>query len=208
MNNSTDLDYFRILPDNLGRTPMLMNDFQENSEGIDFLYIPEKAPNNHICYLRFSDRVSNPDLDTDYFDLDGFSVFSKKVKEAFEHILLIGFELIPAIIRDDNDEEINDFWVGNIYNEMNCFDRNKSKFGEVSTLTGEWENIEKLVIDSDKLKEIPLSERLFIFSKESSSFLLYHKSVIDIIQSVNPKGMRFVSIEEWHKGVFFDFVKS
>jgi hypothetical protein len=41
-------------------------------------------------------------------------------------------------------------------------------------------------------------------SKEACKFILYHKSVVDIIMAVNPEGIVFTPVEEWYDGQQFD----
>jgi tmRNA-binding protein len=79
---------------------------------------------------------------------------------------------------------------------MECFDKEKSTY-KISQLTKTWRTIEKLVLHNKHLSEIPLKERLVIKSKETSVLLLYHKSIVDIIMSVNPDGVSFIPVEEW-----------
>jgi hypothetical protein len=45
------------------------------------------------------------------------------------------------------------------------------------------------------LSKIPLEERLVYVAKENPAFIVYHKSIVDIIMSVEPEGIRFERIE-------------
>lgn len=204
MENNTDFDYYMILPIIKENTPLLMNDFDYDEDGMDFLYSDEPAPAGYVAHLQFNESTSNADFDVDYFYLDNVGVFSRRIKDVLEKIMPIKFfEFVPAIIKDDDGNEVEDFWIGNIYHEMYCFDENQSEYDGV-TDTGRWEGIEKVVIDKAKLGKIPLDERLMFVARESSRFYLYHKSIIDILQSVNPKGMRFINVNDWGDDIYFD----
>jgi hypothetical protein len=67
--------------------------------------------------------------------------------------------------------------------------------------------LKKIVLDKEVLSGIPLEERLVYRSKEDSQFKLYHESVVEIIKSVNPTGMRFLNIEDWNPGSLFDSMR-
>lgn len=177
-----------------------MNDYSvsENDDGIDFLYMAEPAPDNHVTYLRFSESISDPDIDTDYFDLDSAGVFSERIKNKLEELGAIKFlQFVPATIKGYKKHIITDFWIGNIYLEIACFDPKSSKYAGI-TNTGRWEGISNIVIDREKMSNIPLEERLVLVSHEGPQFYLYHKSIVDVIRAASPKGMSFVNIEQWH----------
>lgn len=204
MNNTADFEYFMLLPMITDNTPLLMNDFSKDKDGIHFLYMTEPAPNGYVAHLQFHEPTPNPDFDVDYFCLDSAGVFSKRIKDVLDKVMPIKyFEFVPAVIKDDDGSEIRDFWIGNIHQEMYCFDENKSEYDGV-TNTGRWEGIDGVAIDKEKLSKIPLEERLVLVSRESSRFYLYHKSIIDIMQSVNPEGIRFINVNDWNDCVYFD----
>jgi len=75
-------------------------------------------------------------------------------------------------------------------------DEEKSEFdGKLSS--GRWNGIEKMVVNQELMSAVPLEERLIYVGKESSAYVYYHKSIVDLVMSVNPTGVRFISIEEW-----------
>jgi hypothetical protein len=57
--------------------------------------------------------------------------------------------------------------------------------------------VEKVVLDQKVLSEIPLNKRLGFRLKESPGDYLFHESVIEKIQRLNPTGVFFVNIEEY-----------
>jgi hypothetical protein len=87
---------------------------------------------------------------------------------------------------------------------MAFFDEEKTEYDYIGELTGEWGDIEKIVLDKGKLAEVPLEDRLVFVSKENPAFIFYHKSVVDIIMSANPEGIVFTPVEEWYDGIQFD----
>jgi hypothetical protein len=60
-----------------------------------------------------------------------------------------------------------------------------------------------MVINQELMSQVPLEERLMYVSKESSAYVFYHKSIVDLIMSVNPTGVVFVPVEKWYNGIAF-----
>ena len=52
-------------------------------------------------------------------------------------------------------------------------------------------------LDNDRLREIPLNERLIFILEEDCGKMLYHKSVAEAIMAVNPTGVNFTKVEDW-----------
>jgi hypothetical protein len=80
---------------------------------------------------------------------------------------------------------------------MAFFDEEKTEYDYISEMTGAWQDIEKIVLDKEKLAAVPLEDRLVFVAKEDPAFILYHKSVVDIIMAANPEGVVFTPVEEW-----------
>lgn len=197
-----EFDYYVITPTNLKHSPKLMEDFGAY-DSLDYLYMSEQAPFQHISFLKFNFLdAPKSDLNTDYLDLYGFGVFSDKVKEELDKYLPIkGFEWVTAIIRGKKKDIFDGFSIANIYLKLNCFDEKLSVFDKINDSTGEWEGIKKVVLNKEALSKIPLSERLCIRAKENFTFQLYHKSIVNIINSVNPHGLKFIPVEDWYTGI-------
>ncbi len=193
-----EFEYYQIVRTNLGDTPDLMIDFSIKPTGCDFLNMGELAVENKIAHLRLKKEGKYRKLDTDHFDLEWAGVFSKKIVDVLSQRMPIhGLQLVPAEIKDNDNKIIKDHWVANIYQKIATFDEAHSVFRNVSPF-GSWRGITKVVLDKDKLSKIPLEERLVYVAKESMLFQLYHRSIAEIIMSVNPKGFMFVPIEVWY----------
>jgi hypothetical protein len=75
---------------------------------------------------------------------------------------------------------------------------------EISPRTGKVIWIRKIVLSPEKLSKVPLEQRLFFRMKEDFPTHLVHKSIVDIIMAVNPKGLKFTPVESWKQGMQFD----
>lgn len=57
--------------------------------------------------------------------------------------------------------------------------------------------VDKLFLDFDKLEQIPEENRLVFRLTEFRVIHLYHEKIKNLIESVNPVGLRFFSVDEW-----------
>jgi len=198
--DTNEFDYYFIgstYPDNV---PLLcVDDTKDEYVGsLAFLSRQTTVPDTHVARVRFGAPVPAKPRLADYFSLDGGkSVFSRKIYDVLKGHEIKGLQLVPTIIRGKKDEEHKDFWVANIYQRMCSFDKKKSEFGWISDLTNTWQDIEKFVLDKKLLSKIPLEDRLVYVAKENTAYVVYHKSVVDIIMSANPEGVCFTPVEEW-----------
>jgi hypothetical protein len=194
-----EFDYYFIgstYPDNV---PLLTVDDKIDAGSVAFLARSIIMPDNYIARVRFGAPVPAKPRLVDYFSLDGGdSVFSKKIYDALEPHTVKGLQLVPAIIRGKKDVEYKDFWVANVYQRMYSFDKDKSEYGRISSFTNTWADIESVVLDKELLLKTPLEDRLVFVAKENVAFILYHKSIVDIIMSVEPEGICFTAVESWN----------
>lgn len=125
-----------------------------------------------------------------------YSVISRKIYDVLEPMKIRGLQLIPATIIGINNELIKDYWYVHIYNNYPVLDRENSiyRWSEIRQVAN---FIEKLVLDTQKLKEIPMENRLVFRLQERRTFQLFHQSIVDAILSVNPEGVRFINVKDW-----------
>ncbi|MDR2913057.1 MAG: hypothetical protein LBV38_07225 [Alistipes sp.] len=197
MNN--DFDYYVINSDNPGNVPLMVNDDEFDSFGIGVLSQYRVMDSDFIGHIAFNPtiKIAKPRL-IDAMSLRGTCcVFSKKIYDVLNEHNIKHLQLVPAIIRGYKDETFDGYWIANILQKVAFFDEEETEFGYIGASTGTWGSIEKIVLDREKLAAVPLEERLVFVSKENCAFILYHKSVVDIIMSANPEGIVFTPVEEW-----------
>jgi hypothetical protein len=201
-----EFDYYFIGSTYPNGVPLLTVDDKIDAGNIGFLSRSITVSEDYVARIRFGDPIPPKPRLVDYLSLDGIrSVFSKKIYDALKaHDDIKGLQLVSAIIRGKKDELHEGFWIANIYQRMYSFDEEKTQKKRISSFDGSWEGIKKVVLDRNALSKIPLKDRLVYVSKEHPKFVVYHKSVADIIISVNPEGIRFTPVEEWYQGQQFD----
>lgn len=193
-----EFEYYLIGSESYGDVPLMVNDDEYDSFGVGIFSQYEKVSPDFIAHIAFNPTIKTPKPRlVDAMSLRGTCrVFSKKIFDALGKHEIKGLQLVPAIIRGKNDEELDNFWIANIYQKMAFFDEKQSKYSRISKVTGAWQDIEKIVLDKEKLAAIPLEERLVFVSKENPAFIFYHKSVVDIIMAAKPEGIVFTPVEE------------
>jgi hypothetical protein len=176
-----------------GNYPTLMNDDNINSDGTMFLRRMQSVDADTIIHLIFDYAEKGYSM-PDVLSLDCRAVFSKKIYDVLKDVPIKDFQLVSTIIKGKKGEEYSDYWIAGVYRDFAFLDKDKSKYMSI-TSKGRWSGIEKMVIDEKLMSEVPLEERLIYVSKESSAYVFYHKSIVDLIKSVNPEGIAFTKVE-------------
>ncbi|WP_029903612.1 hypothetical protein [Prevotella sp. 10(H)] len=193
-----DFNYYIIEPVITERTVLLMNNGGSGPNSTNFLYYETPVAKNYLAHLQFLIPNKNPDMDVDFLRLDTYSVFSEKVCDALKPYLPIkNFQLVKTVINEDS-KEYKGFWIAAIYHSIRTFDEKASVYKKINR-SGEWVGIRKIVLDKECLSQIPIEERLMYKAKEDTGLKLYHESIINIIKSVDPKGLKFTPIEKWSR---------
>ena len=137
----------------------------------------------------------------DYHELPE-PVVGKRIKNLLEPMDIFGIQLIPARIPVEN--EIYNYWLLHVFNEIICVDREKSIL-EIDEDDGGILDIAQLVLDEKILQEIPLEKRLIFVLRESTSTYLFHRSIKDAIMALDPapKGVQFFCANVWGSGAVF-----
>jgi len=194
--STNEFEYYLVKSDNNFMSPLLMNDDEINSGGTMFLRRLQRVDDKTVVHLEFNPPIPPKPEMTDYLWLQSREVFSKKIYNILKDIEIKDFQLVPAVIKGKKGEEYSDYWIAGIYRNFAFLDKDKSEYYSI-TSKGSWNGIEKMVINQELMSEVPLEERLIYVGKESSAYVYYHKSIVDLIMSVNPTGIIFVPVDKW-----------
>jgi len=200
---TNDFDYYIAESDNSFTSPLLIVDNDVNPDGIKFLYRKQKAPGDTVAFLSFGTPVPRKPAMVDYLWLDGREVFSKKVYDVFKNHNFKGLQLVPAIITSRKGEVYKDYWIFNVYQEYALLDPEKSeRKGSIDNF-GRWGMVKKMVLNKELVLKMPLEDRLAFACRENSAYVLYHKTIVDLIMSANPEGIKFIPIDKWYNGISY-----
>jgi hypothetical protein len=195
---TNDFDYYLIGCDHFHNVPLLQDDEEFDSVGVAFLALYRAVAPDYVAHVTFGPPIPPKPRLSDAMSLNGScSVFSKKVYDVLSQHPIKTLQLVPTVIRGKKGETFDNYWIANILLEMASFDEEKTEYGWISETTGAWKDIEKIVLDKEKLATVPLEDRLVFESKENCALILYHKSVVDLIMSANPEGIVFTPVEEF-----------
>lgn len=155
----------------------------------------------NLCFSKPIPR--NPKLADHHFLTENSPVISKRLKKTLETFNLNGVQFLPAIIKDKNGVEHNEYFIIHVVNEIECMDKNKSDWEPSGNKPGKAFKIDKLVVDNEKLDKIPLENRLVFAAWEKHTKVLYHRSVIEKILEIEPTGLTIYRLSKWDSNIPF-----
>jgi len=190
MTNNNELYYIPVRSD-IPDAPLLS--YGENNPNLSLAaFLEVSQPLNLIL----SDpEPPRPNM-VDYHSLPNSSVFSTKIKDVLEAMNIFGIQLLPARIKISKSNFV-DYWYIHIFNRIaNCLDMENSvyRFWEKKGIIT---NMSKILLDNDKIKKIPLEERLVFKLTEYKFKEIYHESVVEKIMQVSPEGVEFWTLADW-----------
>lgn len=150
--------------------------------------------------LKIADPQPREPQKMDYLSLPK-PVISEKIKNVLEPLKIKGIQILPAKVKISK-EEFWDYWYLHIFNKIECIDFEKSDCVFADS-DGKILNISSLVFDNKKLDKIPLEERLIFLPKEYASYEVFHKSIVEEIQAIEPTGLIWARVSEWDDGYTF-----
>ena len=196
-----NLDYYLIESDQAYQSPSLMRDNDRDDVGLKYLRQGIKVEDNHITYLTFNPPFpKKPDM-VDYHFCECRAVFSKKIYDILKTTEIKGLQLVSCIIHSNKGVEYNDYWVANILQEYAFLDTEKSERKGTINENGRWGMVLSMVLNKEEVLKVSLEERLTFVMRECPGYVLYHKTVVDLIMSINPVGIKFIHINDWYNGV-------
>jgi hypothetical protein len=185
-----EFEYYFIGRANNNQHPLLI----EDSNCPPYSWEKERIENPQRMFFCLGKPVPKKPKMVDYHSTPD-SVISKKIFDVLDEMKIKGIQLIPATITGKNNEIYEDYWYIHIINRYPALDREKSVY--------EWDDfikvaspLEKVVLNEEFLKTVPLEERLIFYLAENGVEQLFHKSVVDAIMATNPEGVVFINTKE------------
>jgi hypothetical protein len=117
----------------------------------------------------------------------------KRIADVMQSLNMEGVRFIPTKLTFPKGEIMEDYICINVEdNTYVAMDKEKSDFSYKHR--SYW--INKIVLDREILKDIPLNKRLGFRLREEPGEYLYHKSVVEAILALEPTGVYFENIED------------
>lgn len=146
---------------------------------------------------------------TDVLVVGGDLLVKEYIKNQICRFDTSGLYMQPSIYINDEGERLDDYWFLTFYKTLDCWDRDRSvvdifEDDEDDDLDGIEPTIEvdKFVLDSEVLDEIPENERLLfkMGGNVSKSYVVVHQKVVDFFEKNNISGVRFFKLSEFEEG--------
>jgi hypothetical protein len=135
-------------------------------------------------------------------------IVSFPLARILEKLDIYGVQLIPAKVRNPKDpfSELYDYCFVHVWNRIFCLDKSKSEvvYSDENDADSMIFAIDKFVMDDQVLRTTELKKRLIFELAENTSVLLMHQTIKDAIESINPKGIRFIPAIQWNSDSTFD----
>ncbi|MBR8841713.1 DUF1629 domain-containing protein [Pseudoalteromonas sp. JC3] len=136
-------------------------------------------------------------------------IVSSKIRERLKLFNFVGMQLYPAVYIDDGDNYHEDFWCMNFWQELDCWDRAKSKiekFTAEEMLEPDYLkgcDIYKYHLDSEVLDKISEEERLIFKQAGGLKYVFVHQKIADIFFEEKATGVNLVKVSDFEEGMQF-----
>ena len=198
--NTNEFEYYLIYRENNPNYPAL--DYKDIDEKDVFF---ERSPISEIKKIEmclWKPKPKKPEL-VDFHEVGSVLAFGSRIYDILEPLKLNNVQFVPASIEVKKGKDIEGYWLMHNYNHLECMDLEKSDC-KISSKSGDIISIQKIVLSQEKLSQIPLEQRLFFRMKEDYPTHLIHKSLVDKIMEIEPKGLVFVPVNTWKQGMQFN----
>ncbi|WP_199610817.1 imm11 family protein [Flocculibacter collagenilyticus] len=142
--------------------------------------------------------------------MDGVTpVITTKLRDKIKHIDFKVMQLYPSVYIDDMEKWHENYWCMNFWEEVDYWDKEKSKLSKTSREALELDpdeiiiSIYKYVLDVEKLDKVPLAERLIFKMDRGMGYIFIHQSIADILMAENPTGIKLVKVSDFEEGKQF-----
>jgi hypothetical protein len=192
-------EYFIPMRTQLLDAPILeWGDEEDDSPFFDGTPVPENMISP--IALELGEPEPHKPRMVDYHPLPEF-VASEKIKNVLEEINPFGIQLIPAEITVV-DQIYANYWLVYVTNRIEGYlDREESEF--VENWAGKIIDMTKILLDSEKITEIPLEKRLIFKLNEFNLHEIIHESIVEKIMDTSPEGVKFWPLTEWDDDAYF-----
>lgn len=157
--------------------------------------------------------AEHPDLnftnnDYEIFFPIGSIVVTDKIKNAIEGGLY-GAKFYPAIIKGEDKGIREDTWALNIYDFLDCWDKDKSVVsypGGIKSIEGVevLPSVKSFYLSQEVLDKIPEEKRLmFVMDNTDVTNIFIHKKYVEVVKNYNVKGVKFFKVSEYKFGMEF-----
>ena len=134
----------------------------------------------------------------------GVFIIHDKVKDAIKHFDLHGMQFYPSILIEKENAWDEKYWYLNIWEDIDCWDREKSDFEIIEDeggSAGDDVMVDPYSLNSSVLGQLKEEKRLlFRMGNDGIGKLFMHQKMVDVIESSGFTGIRFFKVSEFEEG--------
>ncbi|PTY38260.1 hypothetical protein BGP77_17630 [Saccharospirillum sp. MSK14-1] len=134
---------------------------------------------------------------------DTYPVVVNDVRESIRWVENDQLQFYPAVIIDDDDKWLENYWIMNVHAAIDCLDL------EACDIDDEEDDelcnsIDRYSFDDAKLDAIPEPQRWVIKVKGGDvDYVFFHEKVVEQFNSAGVNTLRFIKVSDWEMGVQF-----
>jgi hypothetical protein len=188
-------EYYLLYPDLNPAYPMIIASLRPKS--IDSPVVGDYR----LTILRDDPMPKKPQY-VDYHSSGSVPVISRRFADALEPLDIYGTQILQGTTGDVIDDLKLDYYLLHVHHLINCMDLENSDVS-INKNLGLVRDVRSFSLDSARLAKIPEEQRLIFVVREYPIFYLFHQSIVDIVESANLKGMRFIPVRKWNDNAHF-----
>jgi hypothetical protein len=206
-------EYYLLSSSDLLEYPLIYEDCHQYPCSRDQYDDCEKVPDCPAWYME-KEKVKNPqpfvlNFITDFtkkkvkyadcyfpFSISGNSfVVSPKLYDILQSQKIAGIQFIPVILLEGHEVKYTDFRYVHIYNILPVLSEKNSRCQVIDRVKVS-NNLLQIKFASNKMAKIKLENRLIFKFPLKRSYYIFHTSIVEKINSINPVGLDFIQISQ------------
>jgi len=129
-------------------------------------------------------------------------IVNDTLKNKIKDVNFWGGEYYPAIYIDSNGDYNDDYWLVNMFDKLDCWDRDLSVYEQDEA--DDTPHVIKYSLCKNTLDNIKESDRLiFKMGAVDLPKIFIHKKVLDILNRLKVKGIKTIKVSDYELGLEF-----
>ncbi len=188
-------EYYVLYPDLNPVYPMIIASLRPKS-------IDSPVTGDYRLTILRDDPMPQKPKYVDYHSSGSVPVISRRFADVLEPLDIYGTQILKGTAGDVIDDLKLDYYLLHVHHLINCMDLENSDVS-VNKDLGLVRDVRSFLLDSAKLIKIPEEQRLIFVVREYPILYLFHQSIVDIVEGVDLKGMRFIPVKKWNDNAHF-----
>lgn len=133
-----------------------------------------------------------------------YVVVQSSIADEIKGVVIDGFQLFSSVIVDDKGVHQDNYWLMNIYSELDCLDYEKCVIDDYDEDDDDHE-VEEYFLSDNVLDEIEESRRLIFRPKNTDmGYTFFHQKIVDTFNENGKHDLVFVKVSEYEAGKEFE----